>query len=145
MTTRNGVTSSRELVLEALREGERFVLTTHEHPDGDALGSLAAMQQRARARSARTPSRSCRRDEFPLPYEYRFLELPQLVTSVPDDVGERTVVFLDCGNIDRNPAAALKHGGADPQHRPPPRQHALRHRRPRRAGRVVHGRGRSGT
>ena len=44
MTTRNGVTSSRELVLEALREGERFVLTTHEHPDGDALGSLAAMQ-----------------------------------------------------------------------------------------------------
>ena len=29
----------------------------------------------------------------------------------------------------------------DPQHRPPPRQHALRHDRPRRAGRVVHGRG----
>ena len=24
--------------------------------------------------------------EFPLPYEYRFLELPQLVTSVPEDV-----------------------------------------------------------
>ena len=54
VTTRNGVTSSRELVLDALREGERFVLTTHEHPDGDALGSLAAMQQRAvRARQGR--------------------------------------------------------------------------------------------
>jgi phosphoesterase RecJ-like protein len=38
-------TPSREQVLEALRAGERFVLTTHEHPDGDALGSLAAMQQ----------------------------------------------------------------------------------------------------
>ena len=45
MTTRNGVMSSRELVLDELRDGERFVLTTHEHPDGDALGSLAAMQQ----------------------------------------------------------------------------------------------------
>ena len=27
--------------------GERFALVTHEHPDGDALGSLLAMQQRA--------------------------------------------------------------------------------------------------
>ena len=29
MSTRNGVTSSRELVLDELRQGERFVLTTH--------------------------------------------------------------------------------------------------------------------
>jgi bifunctional oligoribonuclease and PAP phosphatase NrnA len=27
---------------------------------------------------------------------------------VPDDVEDSTVVFLDCGNIDRNPAGALK-------------------------------------
>ena len=47
-------------------------------------------------------------DEFPLPYEYRFLELPKLVTTVPDDVEDRTVIFLDCGNIDRNPATELK-------------------------------------
>src|SRR5829696_679868 len=47
-------------------------------------------------------------EEFPLPYEYRFLELPQLVTEVPDDVEDRTVIFLDCGNIDRNPAVELK-------------------------------------
>ena len=110
MTTRNGVTSSRELVLEALREGERFVLTTHEHPDGDALGSLAAMQG-VMCALGKDAFSFLSADEFPLPYEYRFLELPQLVTSVPDDVGERTVVFLDCGNIDRNPAGALKLGG----------------------------------
>jgi phosphoesterase RecJ-like protein len=110
VTTRNGATSSRQQVLEALRKGESFVLTTHEHPDGDALGSLAAMQQvlcvlGKDAVSFLAP------DEFPLPYEYRFLELPQLVTEVPDDVGERTVVFLDCGNIDRNPARELQDGG----------------------------------
>ena len=31
-------------MLERLREDARFVLATHEHPDGDALGSLVAMQ-----------------------------------------------------------------------------------------------------
>jgi phosphoesterase RecJ-like protein len=110
MTTRNGVTSSRALVLDALRESERFLLTTHEHPDGDALGSLAAMQG-VMCALGKDAFSFLSADEFPLPYEYRFLELPQLVTSVPEDVGDRTVVFLDCGNIDRNPAGALKLGG----------------------------------
>ena len=35
-------------------------------------------------------------------------------------------------------------GGAHPQHRPPPRQHALRHGQPRGRGRVLHGRDRLG-
>jgi phosphoesterase RecJ-like protein len=109
MTTRNGATSSRQQVLEALREGESYVLTTHEHPDGDALGSLAAMQQVLCALGKDAVS-FLAAEEFPLPYEYRFLELPQLVTEVPDDVAERTVVFLDCGNIDRNPARELQDG-----------------------------------
>ncbi len=108
MTTHNGATSSRELVLDALREGERFVLTTHEHPDGDALGSLAAMQQLLGAMGKDAVSYMAA-EEFPLPYEYRFIELPQLVASVPEDVEDRTVIFLDCGNIDRNPAEELKH------------------------------------
>jgi bifunctional oligoribonuclease and PAP phosphatase NrnA len=106
--SRNGAArSSRDLVLEELRRGERFVLTTHEHPDGDALGSLAAMQQVLCAMGKQAVSYMAA-EEFPLPYEYRFIELPQLVTDVPDDVEDSTVVFLDCGNIDRNPAGALK-------------------------------------
>ena len=36
------VTTDREQVLEELRLGEKFLLTTHENPDGDALGSLLA-------------------------------------------------------------------------------------------------------
>jgi phosphoesterase RecJ-like protein len=107
VSTRNGVTSSRQAVLDELRAGERFVLTTHEHPDGDALGSLAAMQQVLCALGKDAVS-YLSADEFPLPYEYRFLQLPQLVTAVPDDVEDRIVVFLDCGNIDRNPAVGLK-------------------------------------
>ena len=108
MSTHNGARSARELVLDELRAGERFVLTTHEHPDGDALGSLAAMQQVLCAMGKDAVSFMAA-DEFPLPYEYRFIELPQLVTTVPEDVADRTAVFLDCGNIDRNRADALKH------------------------------------
>jgi len=103
----NGDKPSRELVLEALRDGERFVLTTHEHPDGDALGSLAAMQHVMCAMGKDAVS-YLSPDEFPLPYEYRFLEVPQLVCELPADLEDHTVVFLDCGNVDRNPAEALK-------------------------------------
>ena len=103
----NGDAPSRALVIEALRTGERFVLSTHEHPDGDALGSLAAMQQVLCAMGKDAVS-YLSAAEFPLPYEYRFLEVPRLVTEPPDDLAERTVVFLDCGNIDRNSAEALR-------------------------------------
>jgi bifunctional oligoribonuclease and PAP phosphatase NrnA len=109
VTTQNGSASSRALVLDELRAAERFVLTTHEHPDGDALGSLAAMQQVLCAMGKDAVSFMAA-EEFPLPYEYRFLELPRLVTSVPEDVDDRTVIFLDCGNIERNPATELKQG-----------------------------------
>jgi len=107
VSTRDVARSARERVLAELREGECFVLTTHEHPDGDALGSLAAMQQVLCAMGKDAVS-FMPADEFPLPYEYRFIELPQLVTTVPEDVAERTAVFLDCGNIDRNRADGLK-------------------------------------
>ena len=43
-------------------------------------------------------------DEFPLPYEYRFIQLEGLSTEPPADLAERTLIFLDCGNIDRTPA-----------------------------------------
>jgi phosphoesterase RecJ-like protein len=55
-------------------------------------------------------------DEFPLPYEYRFFQLDGLVSVAPDDVAERTVVFLDCGNIDRNPADVIKPAHPDDAH-----------------------------
>jgi len=107
VSTRDVARSARERVLAELREGECFVLTTHEHPDGDALGSLAAMQQVLCAMGKDAVS-FMPADEFPLPYEYRFIELPQLVTTVPEDVADRTAIFLDCGNIDRNRADGLK-------------------------------------
>ena len=103
----NGARSSRELVIEQIREAERFVLVTHENPDGDALGSLAAMAL-VLASLGKDAVSIMAAGEFPLPYEYRFIELHGLVDEPPADVEERTIVFLDCGNIDRNPAEALR-------------------------------------
>jgi phosphoesterase RecJ-like protein len=103
----NGASSSRTQALRAIREHQRFCLTTHERPDGDAVGSLAAMQLVLTALGkdavAFMPAH-----EFPLPYEYRFIRLEGLTTEPPADLSERTLIFLDCGNIDRTSADALK-------------------------------------
>jgi phosphoesterase RecJ-like protein len=100
--------STRDEVLGALRDSERFVLVTHENPDGDALGSLVAMQGVMRA-LGKDSLMFIGPDEFPLPYEYAFFEFDGLISDVPADVAQRTIVFLDCGNFDRN---AVEIGGA---------------------------------
>jgi phosphoesterase RecJ-like protein len=107
----NGAESARDAVLRALREGERFVLVTHENPDGDALGSLVAMHGVLEA-LGKDVAMFVAPDEFPLPYEYAWLPLEHLISEVPEDLAERTVVFLDCGNIDRNPVEVLRAGVA---------------------------------
>jgi bifunctional oligoribonuclease and PAP phosphatase NrnA len=109
----NGALPSREEVLRAIRGADRFCLTTHERPDGDAVGSLAAMQQ-ALASLGKDAVAFLPADEFPLPYEYRFIKLDGLATEPPEDLCSRTLVFLDCGNIDRTPAEQLRNedGGA---------------------------------
>jgi phosphoesterase RecJ-like protein len=103
----NGDRSSRELVLAELRAAERLVVVTHENPDGDALGSLIATQEVLTA-LGKDSVMFIDANEFPLPYEYRFLPLSGLVSEPPADVAERTIVFLDCGNLERNPAEAFR-------------------------------------
>jgi phosphoesterase RecJ-like protein len=104
-----GDQSAREQVLAHLREDERFVLATHENPDGDALGSLLAMQGLLSA-LGKDSSMFISPHDLPLPREYRFLSLDGLIQLPLADVAERTVVFLDCGNIDRNSASVLRDG-----------------------------------
>ena len=48
--------------------------------------------------------------EFPLPVEYRFMALQEVFHEPPADLADRTVVFLDCGNIDRMPVEWLQNG-----------------------------------
>jgi phosphoesterase RecJ-like protein len=110
-TGTNGKRATRSQVLDEIRGAEKFLLGTHENPDGDALGSLVAMHQVLVA-AGKDSIMFMDADEFPLPYEYRFFSLDGLVSVPPEDIEERTIVLLDCGNIDRNPADALKFEGA---------------------------------
>ena len=106
----NGASADRARVLEELRSAQRLIVVAHEHPDGDALGSLIGMQGALTALG-----KDCLMfidsSELPLPQEYDFLSLSGLVSSPPDDLDERTIVFLDCGNLERNPAEALQRSG----------------------------------
>ena len=111
MSGSNGSSPARKQMLDELRGAQRFLLATHENPDGDALGSLAGMQL-VLAGLGKDAVAYMAPDEFPLPYEYRFIQIENLVTEPPADLDDRTIVFLDCGNIDRNPADSLKREGA---------------------------------
>ena len=133
-------------VLDELRGGDAALLLARTRtPTATRSARSSAMQRDPRARSARTPSCSWPPTSSRCPTSTASSQLDELVTEPPADLDERTIVFLDCGNIDRNPAdVAQARRRAHPQHRPPPRQHALRHGQPRRARGVVHGRDRLG-
>ncbi len=104
-----GTAPVREQVLERLREDQSFVLATHENPDGDALGSLVAMQGLLSSLGKHSEMFIAPSD-LPLPREYRLFPLEGLISEPPPDIAERTVIFLDCGNIDRNSASVLRDG-----------------------------------
>jgi phosphoesterase RecJ-like protein len=103
------VAAATDEVLAALREGERFLLTTHEGPDGDALGSLLALHE-ILTQLGKDSVMFLAEKEFPLPVEYRFLALQEVFHEPPADLADRTIVFLDCGNIDRMPVDWLRDG-----------------------------------
>ena len=94
-------------MVAAIRDGDRFLLTAHEGPDGDALGSLLAMHA-ILEQLGKDSVMFLASKEFPLPIEYRFLPLEEVFHEAPADLADRTIVYLDCGNIDRMPVEWLK-------------------------------------
>ena len=86
-------------VADALRSHDRFLLTTHENPDGDALGSLLAMKL-ALDRLGKDSVMYLHGDG-PLPAEYSFMGLDALQRQLPGDAGERVLVALDCASAAR--------------------------------------------
>jgi phosphoesterase RecJ-like protein len=104
------VVTEQEGVVAELRAADKLLLTTHENPDGDALGSLLAMDAILKQLGKDTLMYMSP-DEFPLPWEYRGLHFEGLIGQPPPDVAERTIVFLDCGNIDRMPVDFLQVDG----------------------------------
>jgi phosphoesterase RecJ-like protein len=98
-----------EDVVAELRSRDRFLLTAHEGPDGDALGSLLGMHHLL-GQLGKDSVMFMAAKEFPLPVEYRFLPLEEVFHEAPADMADRTVVYLDCGNVDRVPVDFLSNG-----------------------------------
>jgi phosphoesterase RecJ-like protein len=109
MNAEDAIERTRRLVLERIRTDTSFVVATHENPDGDALGSLIGMHGLLTT-LGKDSEMFISPSDLPLPREYRCAALEHAIQAAPADIGERTVVMLDCGNIDRNPAAVLQHG-----------------------------------
>ncbi|HTT93033.1 MAG TPA: bifunctional oligoribonuclease/PAP phosphatase NrnA [Solirubrobacterales bacterium] len=105
----DGTLSDLETMVAELRAHDRFLLTAHEGPDGDALGSLLGMHH-VLQKLGKDSVMFLAAKEFPLPIEYRFLPLEEVFHEPPADMADRTVVFLDCGNIDRMPVDFLTQG-----------------------------------
>jgi phosphoesterase RecJ-like protein len=105
-------TTDLERVASELRSRDRFLLTAHEGPDGDALGSLLGLHN-VLTQLGKDSVMFMAAKEFPLPIEYRFLPLEEVFHEPPADMADRTVIFLDCGNIDRMPVEWLTAGGND--------------------------------
>jgi phosphoesterase RecJ-like protein len=86
-------------VVEAIRSHDRFLVTTHENPDGDALGSLLAAKLALDALGKDVVMYLS--GETPLPREYSWMPLDNLRRSVPDDAADRVLLALDCANESR--------------------------------------------
>ena len=88
-------------VVEALRLHDRFMVTSHDNPDGDALGSLLATH--LALEELGKDSVMVLGGAAPLPGEYGFLELEArgLLRSAPPDAGYRVIVAVDCAQESR--------------------------------------------
>jgi len=85
-----------DAVAQAIRSHDRFLVVTHENPDGDALGSMLALTLALRALDKDAVMYLTGR--APLPAEYRFLSIAGLTHDVPDDLAERVLLAADCAN-----------------------------------------------
>ena len=92
-------TSDLQAVADALRSHDRFLLVTHENPDGDALGSLLATK--LALDQLGKDSEMYLYGDAPLPREYAFMQLDGLRREPPEDLGDRVLVALDCANEQR--------------------------------------------
>ena len=70
-------TTELKAIADALRQHDRFLVVTHENPDGDALGSLLATT--LGLRQLGKDVEMLLMGEAPLPREYHFMSLEGLL------------------------------------------------------------------
>src|SRR6476659_199884 len=86
-------------VAEAIRSNDRFLLVTHENPDGDALGSIRAMKLALDVLGKESVMYVG--GEMALPPDYEFMALDDLHRELPEDAATRVVLALDSATAPR--------------------------------------------
>lgn len=93
-----GPASSLDEIASQLLAHDKFVVASHLNPDGDAIGSSTALERLLT---------SLGKDVIVfipgavVPPEFEFIKSPTLTDEIPDDIAERIVVAVDCGNESR--------------------------------------------
>ena len=87
------------VVVEAIRDGDRFLLVTHENPDGDALGSILATKL-ALDQLGKDAVMFLGGDSG-IPQEFDFMLLEDLARELPGDAAARTLFAVDCASAQR--------------------------------------------
>jgi phosphoesterase RecJ-like protein len=81
---------------KGIRDHDDFVISVHENPDGDALGSMLALHlalEQIGKRSAMFLAGSA-----PIPFEYRFMPLDDLARGEAGELVGRPLIALDAAN-----------------------------------------------
>jgi phosphoesterase RecJ-like protein len=87
-----------EQILTVIREGHRFLVASHENPDGDAIASTLALANALREMGKDVVAYN----QHAVPSDYRFLpHWDTVVTSVPEDVRFDAGFVLDAGELRR--------------------------------------------
>jgi bifunctional oligoribonuclease and PAP phosphatase NrnA len=92
-------TAELAAVADAIRGHDRFLLVTHENPDGDAFGSVLAMRHALDALGK--DSVMYVGGEMAFPSDYDFLPLADVRRVLPEDVAGRVVLALDSATAPR--------------------------------------------
>src|SRR6266508_2177669 len=92
MSSPQTTASDLTAVADAIRDHERFVITTHENPDGDALGSLLAAKLALGQLGKDTVM--VLHGDAPLPGEYAFMPLAEWRRRGPYDIAEALYIAL---------------------------------------------------
>jgi phosphoesterase RecJ-like protein len=85
-------------IAEVIHAADRFVVASHMNPDGDAIGSVRAMQLLLVGLGKDVVS------FIPgavVPPEFEFVCPDGLSDVVPDDLSDRVLIAIDCGNAER--------------------------------------------
>jgi bifunctional oligoribonuclease and PAP phosphatase NrnA len=96
--------SDRDAVVDRLRAGQRFVISSHQRPDGDAIGSAfaAAFALRALGKQADVVF-----DALPPHFLQPFPGVDQLRVATRIDHPYDAAVVMECGALDRTGVAGL--------------------------------------